>query len=149
KEWPDRILVPVDLSAPCEHALKAVPTMAGPETRIDLVHVIDLLNTLPVAAGAVGLSFPEARANADGAVRRFIDETDGGPDLDDDRVTFEIIEGRPAEALAEYAAEHGVDLVVIATHGLSGLNRVLLGSVTERLLRQVDCPVLTLRADTA
>ncbi|MEM8995626.1 MAG: universal stress protein [Acidobacteriota bacterium] len=149
KEWPDRILVPVDLSAPCEHALKAVPTMAGPGTRIDLVHVIDLLNTLPVAAGAVGLSFPEARANADGAVRRFIAETDGGPDLDAGHVTFEIIEGRPAEALAEYAAERGVDLLVIATHGLSGLNRLLLGSVTERLLRQVDCPVLTLRADTA
>jgi nucleotide-binding universal stress UspA family protein len=54
-----------------------------------------------------------------------------------------ILPGVPHETIREYAADHGVDLVVMGTHGRSGLDRYLLGSVTERVLRTVDAPVMT------
>lgn len=50
--------------------------------------------------------------------------------------------GDPAEEIVRYAAEHGIDLVVLGTHGRTGVSRVLLGSVAERVLRTAPCPVL-------
>jgi nucleotide-binding universal stress UspA family protein len=49
----------------------------------------------------------------------------------------------PAETIADFAASSGADLIVIGTHGASGFRHLLLGSVTETILRVVDCPVLT------
>lgn len=61
-------------------------------------------------------------------------------------VEGEVVEGRAAEAIADYAAEHSIDLIVMATHGRSGLSRWAFGSVAERVLRQAHCPVLLIRA---
>jgi nucleotide-binding universal stress UspA family protein len=53
--------------------------------------------------------------------------------------------GTPHQEIVDLATEEGADLVVMGTHGRSGLNRVLIGSVTERVIRFVPCPVLTVR----
>jgi len=53
--------------------------------------------------------------------------------------------GGPVEAIVDYATEQEIDLVVIATHGRTGLSHVLLGSVAERIVREAPCPVLTIR----
>jgi nucleotide-binding universal stress UspA family protein len=53
--------------------------------------------------------------------------------------------GTPHEAILEYAAENDVDVVVMGTHGRTGLDRYLLGSVTEKTVRTADVPVLTVR----
>ena len=50
--------------------------------------------------------------------------------------------GDPAEEIVRYAAGHRVDLIVLGTHGRTGVSRVLLGSVAERVLRTAHCPVL-------
>jgi nucleotide-binding universal stress UspA family protein len=50
--------------------------------------------------------------------------------------------GDPAHEIARYAREHGVDLIVIGTHGRTGVSRALLGSVAERVIRTAPCPVL-------
>jgi nucleotide-binding universal stress UspA family protein len=54
--------------------------------------------------------------------------------------------GRPHGAILDYADEAGADLVVMGTHGRTGLDRYLLGSVTEKVVRTADVPVLTVRA---
>ena len=54
--------------------------------------------------------------------------------------------GRPQDQIVEYAAEHEIDLIVIATHGRSGLKHLLMGSVTESVVRLSGCPVLTVRS---
>ena len=54
-------------------------------------------------------------------------------------------EGHPAEEILQYAREHGIDLIVMGTHGRRGLNRVLLGSVAEEVVRSADVPVMTVR----
>ena len=52
----------------------------------------------------------------------------------------------PRASIAEYAAERGIDLIVIGTHGRTGVAHLLLGSVAERLVRTAPCPVLTVRS---
>jgi nucleotide-binding universal stress UspA family protein len=67
-----------------------------------------------------------------------------------DRVETTIVEGPPSRAVREYAADAGCDLIVMGTHGRGGLNRILLGSVAERVVRSSPIPVMTVRVgDTA
>lgn len=54
--------------------------------------------------------------------------------------------GEPAEEIARYAREHGIDLIVVGTHGRTGVSRAILGSVAERLLRIAPCPVVAVPA---
>ena len=58
----------------------------------------------------------------------------------------EVIYGKAGERLSDYATKNGVDLVIIATHGRSGVSRWVWGSVADRLLRSVCVPVLMVRA---
>lgn len=61
----------------------------------------------------------------------------------------ELRAGQPAEAIAEFARVMQADLLVIATHGRTGLARVLMGSVAEHVVRNAPCPVLVVRSDPA
>lgn len=61
----------------------------------------------------------------------------------------ELRPGPPAEAIAEFARVMQADLLVIATHGRSGLARALMGSVAEHVVRHAPCPVLVIRCDPA
>lgn len=54
-------------------------------------------------------------------------------------------EGHPAEVILKYAQEQGIDLIVMGTHGRRGINRVLLGSVAEEVVRSANVPVMTVR----
>jgi universal stress protein A len=58
-------------------------------------------------------------------------------------VTSAVRFGDPAHAIVEYARGHGIDLIVMGTHGRTGVSRALLGSVAERVVRSAPCPVLT------
>jgi nucleotide-binding universal stress UspA family protein len=60
------------------------------------------------------------------------------------RVSTAIVRGRPADEILEYARKNGVDLIVMSTHGRSGLARWALGSVADRVLRQAAVPVLVI-----
>lgn len=53
--------------------------------------------------------------------------------------------GHPADAIVQVAVEHTVDLIVMVTHGRTGLSHMWLGSVTEKVIRSAPCPVLTIR----
>jgi acetoin utilization protein AcuB len=67
-------------------------------------------------------------------------ETRGGPPIASAKGI-----GQPANAIARHAADHGYDLIVIGTHGRTGVKRVLLGSVAENVARHASCPVLVVR----
>lgn len=60
-----------------------------------------------------------------------------------------LIAGDPAEAIVDLAEEEGVDMIVLATHGRTGLVRMLMGSVAEVIVRKAQCPVLTVKAPQA
>lgn len=61
------------------------------------------------------------------------------------RVTVEKVVGEPAAEIVSFAKAKGVDLLVLGTHGRSGLEHALMGSIAERVVRKAPCPVLTVR----
>ncbi len=69
----------------------------------------------------------------------------------DERITYEhrLLEGDPAERIVETAVQEKADLIVMGTHGTTGLVRLLVGSVAESVLRKAPCPVLTVRTAAA
>ena len=71
---------------------------------------------------------------------------------DTERAALNVVEsavgtGQPADEIVEYADNNAVDLIVIGTHGRGGVERMWLGSVTEKVLRRAHCPVLVLRGE--
>ena len=65
-----------------------------------------------------------------------------------DRVTRVVLQGIPVEQLLKYVSSHAADLLILGTHGHSGLRHALLGSTAERLVREARCPVLTIRHES-
>jgi nucleotide-binding universal stress UspA family protein len=60
--------------------------------------------------------------------------------------SIEVVEGPPALSICDYASRAEADLIIISTHGRSGLRHAVLGSVAERIVRYADCPVLVVPA---
>ena len=144
ERWPARIVVPVDFSEHSSLALETARELAGSGSCLELVHVVDVWATsqlydLPECQPTV--NFAEYAPRVEQAIARFAEKT-GGPDIP---FRIRVVEGRAAVAIAEHAKACDADLIAIATHGLAGLAHLLLGSVTEKLLRLADCPVLTLK----
>jgi nucleotide-binding universal stress UspA family protein len=140
----DRILVPTDGS---DHALYAAEHgLYLADAFGATVHVIRVVNVRdaagPFSAGGVDEAFI-ARLEAD--AESAIDEIEA---IADDGVPLEstVLRGVPAETILEYADSREIDLLVMGTHGRRGLRRVVAGSVTERVVRLSDAPVVTVRA---
>jgi len=86
--------------------------------------------------------FRESLREAEAELRRFAQRETGNLDVD-----VQIVEAHPVDAIRRAAREIGADLIVMGTHGRSGLNRLMLGSVTEGVLRESQVPVLTVRGE--
>jgi nucleotide-binding universal stress UspA family protein len=141
-----RILVPTDFSKFSEVALRyglALAEKFGAE--LYLLHVVqDLALFVPDAvavAPPVAAPVEQFTAAAREALERVVRENK----LDRLAVSREIREGAPFYEIIRFARENEIDLIVMGTHGHTGLAHVLLGSVTERVVRKAPCPVLTVR----
>ncbi|WP_335999059.1 universal stress protein [Halorientalis halophila] len=139
----DTILVPTDGSdhavRAAEHALYLADAF---DATVHVITVVDLESAAgPFAAGGVDDDFLE-RIRADGRETIADLEAAIGPT---DRLRTAVVEGRPSEAILEYAGEHDADLLAMGTHGRTGVRRYAWGSVTERVVRGADRPVLTVR----
>lgn len=84
------------------------------------------------------------RSQAERDLRAFIEQTLGAAEA---AAEVQVIEGRPAEVILRVVRQTGADLIAMGTHGRSGINRLMLGSVTERVLRETQVPVLTVRSE--
>jgi nucleotide-binding universal stress UspA family protein len=60
-------------------------------------------------------------------------------------IVYEVLVGAPWAGICDYAKRVGIDLIVTATHGLTGLHYVLIGSTAERVVQHAPCPVLTVK----
>lgn len=139
----DTVLVPTDGS---DHATRAARHAAAIADAFDAaLHVVSVVDVQAASgvfnAGGVDPAFVE---RLEGTAAEAIETVDAALDRAADHT--EVLQGRPADAIAEYVTARGVDVVAMGTHGRSGVDRVVLGSVTERVLRSVDVPVLTTRA---
>jgi nucleotide-binding universal stress UspA family protein len=134
----DDILVPTDGSEGTRGAVeRAVDFAKTYDAALHTIYVVD--TTVGVDAGAVGPL--EALEEAG---REAIDEVIRQAEAADvERVEGSIARGTPHSAILEYVDENGVDLIVMGTHGRTGLDRYLLGSVTEKIVRMAEVPVVT------
>lgn len=62
-------------------------------------------------------------------------------------VTHEVCFGNPWSTICTYAGDHDIDLIIVATHGRTGLQHVLIGSTAERIVQHAPCPVLVVKRD--
>jgi nucleotide-binding universal stress UspA family protein len=134
----DRILLPTDGSDAAENAAShAIDIARRYDASIHTVYVVD--TSLGVSLNTGEPLRSKLEQEGDAAISR-IEElvTEAGVD-----VTGEKRAGNPHEAILEAARDEDVDLIVMGTHGRTGLDRYLLGSVTERVVRQAEVPVLT------
>jgi nucleotide-binding universal stress UspA family protein len=142
------ILVPVDFSDSSRKALFAAAELAvAYAARIDLLHVWEVPPYIPPEA-MVGVPGSDARSlgqlardHAHEELARLTGELGGQLPLGETLLES----GDPARTIVEVAARRGSDLIVIGTHGRTGLSHLLLGSVAERVVRRASCPVLTIR----
>ena len=85
-------------------------------------------------------------AGSESAAKDYLDQLVSRVKLDGVKVQIAVLSGNVAESLADYATSNDFDLIVIATHGRSGVSRWIWGSVADRLLRSACVPVLMVRA---
>ncbi len=140
-----RIIVPVDFSATSAQALPYAAALAGRfAAEIILLHVVEpmispsRLRYVPTGIkGVVESLEPAAREQLTGL----------GEEAFDESVSLRSIvrTGVPFQEIAKAAKSLGADLIVLTTHGYTGLRHVVLGSTAERVLRHADCPVMVVR----
>jgi nucleotide-binding universal stress UspA family protein len=131
----ERILVAVDFSSGGHASLDYAWLFA--ERFGAAIHLVHVWQPITVLAGSAGLDRSGARHALDALVGQTSER--GVP------VSSEIVEGSPSTAILEVASSGHYDLIVMGTHGRVGLERLLLGSVAEHVVREAPCPVTTVR----
>jgi nucleotide-binding universal stress UspA family protein len=140
-----KILVPVDFSAHSKEAIKvAVDLSKRYDAELTLLHVYEPV-ALALPEGYVPYD-PEQLTQILAAFhRQLLDAKQDALALGVRSVDIQQMQGVVESEIVDYATLGKFDLLVMGTHGRRGLQHMLLGSVTERVLRRAPCPVLTVR----
>lgn len=147
-----KMLVPVDFSPSSTAAIRyAVDLARAFNGTVHVLHAWEvptyLRPDLTIWSGEISATLADqVRLGAENAMREFAKSNglEGNP-----AVTFEVVQGTPYNAILTVAKDSGFDLVVMGTHGRTGISHVLLGSVAEKVVRHARCPVLTIRTSAA
>ena len=133
------VIVPIDFSADSMEALEVGRSLVDAPEHLHVIHVI--IDIAPLEAGEVwGVIDPQARVEQ---VEKLLKEK--VLDSKYPGVHTAVLLGEPAHGIANYAQEKHAELIVIPSHGRTGITRLLIGSVAERVVRLAHCPVLVLR----
>ncbi|MDF0650455.1 MAG: hypothetical protein CV081_06470 [Nitrospira sp. LK265] len=138
----NRILVATDFSTCARRAVEYGMCVARAwSAHVDLLYVVEVLRTLgydvPFADPLLETRRKEAEGLLGDLAARVKQE---GLDVD-----WHLREGIPSEQIGQCALEQRADLVVVGTHGRTGLDHIMLGSTAERVIKQAPCPTLTVR----
>ncbi len=134
-----KILFPTDFSHTGDAALELATSLARDmDAKLLIVHVEEP----PMAYGGGEMYYGMPEPAKDDLLRMLGEVTHNDP-----RVAFErrLVTGAPADAIVRLAESEHVDLVVMGTHGRTGLLRLLMGSVAEAVVRRAPCPVVTFK----
>jgi nucleotide-binding universal stress UspA family protein len=134
------IVCPIDFSEHARRALRYSALVAGHfGARLLVITVND-----PLLVQAALMAYDPERLEAQSRrdLREFCAESDLSGTLGADDVIYQVRMGKPAPEILKAAAEHEADLIVLSTHGLSGVRKAFFGATTERVLRETTVPVL-------
>ena len=142
----DKIIVPIDFSDASEHAARYAAKLSR---RLNAsVHLIHVLEEMPVSPGPLEFyagESPEAREERYQCARRRLNALAESVATYATRVTIEVRSGAIAESIGRAVVDYGADLVVMSTHGRTGMSHLLMGSVAEKVIQNARCPVLAIR----
>ncbi|REG30934.1 nucleotide-binding universal stress UspA family protein [Archangium gephyra] len=140
-----RILVPVDFSETSKRALEyAHQFISRFDAKLDVLHVWRPSEYAGDEMVVLTRSEPELtlstylRNHADQQLSAFLENVPHSKQM--------LESGEPAHVIAKVAGEGGYDLIIMGTHGRTGLSHLMMGSVAEKVVRLAPCPVLTFRA---
>jgi len=141
----NQILVPTDFSESASYALPfAIDLAKKYAAGLHLLHVIEPI-VAPVDFAWGTYSYPDIEKQlagyVDESMQRIINESIPA-EISYDSTS---LHGKPWREIVAFAKEHELDLIVLATHGLSGFSHALYGSTAEKVVRKAHCPVLTVR----
>jgi nucleotide-binding universal stress UspA family protein len=142
----ENILVPVDFSEHSQNALANAKEIAKSyQAKIHLLHIIE--ETIHPAYSLSGKSsifdiVPNIKEDCEKRLKKMISETAG----DEVKTEINIVSGQAANEIINFARDNSMDLIVISTHGLTGLEHLLMGSTTEKVVRMASCPVFTVKS---
>ena len=134
------ILCPVDFSEHSRQALRYAAFLAARDRgRLVAIFIED-----PLLAAAAAVEYDEGRLLNEGRsqLRRLVERTASAYDLPTKSTTLEVAVGKPHEQITRTAERLECDLIVMGSHGRTGVNRIMLGSTTHRVLRESSLPVL-------
>ena len=141
----NKILVPIDFSLPSKEAAdQAIHFARFYEASLEFIHVIEQDIHPSFYASGIDSIFQIDKGLQQRVIENLHDflADQLPPNIQTD---FLVREGKSHKEIVDWAKNHEIDLIVIATHGLSGLDYVLLGSTTEKVVRWATCPVLTVK----
>lgn len=142
-----KILVPTDFSPHSQEAVRtAVDVAQKYGASITLIHVYEpVAYTLP--EGYV-LVTPQQLVDLNSELeRRLATAKAEAVQAGAREISTELLQGPPPNEIVNFAQQKAMDLIVMGTHGRTGIKHTLLGSIAERVLRKAPCPVLTVKAE--
>ena len=141
----DRILCPTDFSKPSYEAIRVASDLASQfSAELVLVHVLTPSNNLPPYALA-NINWSSFLKRIKEQAERSIEQVAHTKVPEDVHLRTKIVEGGAADEIVKTANDEHADMIVIATHGNTGIKHLVFGSVAEKVVRHASCPVLTVR----
>lgn len=141
------ILCPIDFSHCSDAALQHASDLAAEsDARLHLLHVVD--ESAAYCTEFTGMGYmPDMSQSIESESQHLLEAV--APTAEG--VSFErhLLLGTPAKAIVDYADQHQIGLIVMGSHGRTGVARLLMGSVAEAVVRAAGCPVLTVKQPTA
>jgi nucleotide-binding universal stress UspA family protein len=134
------VVVPIDFSPASNVAVRTALSLVDSPKQVHVVHVAMVPQTIPYGESVWAAEPGEWMKKATKHLSEYIASH---PEFTS--VTFATLTGESDEAIVKYSVQHHADLIVMPCHGLRGIKRMLLGSVTEKVLRYASCEVLVQR----
>lgn len=143
-----KILVPLDGSQIAECVIPHITTIArSTSALVELISVVEPVD-IPTR-GKIALSEDDLKAinsEAKKEAHDYLSNIAQRLDRDGVKARLVIMTGKPAESLVDYIDSNDIDLVIMATHGRSGLTKWFFGSIAEKIMRAVEIPVLLVKS---
>jgi nucleotide-binding universal stress UspA family protein len=137
------IVVAVDFSPTSLDTVEAACELARPHHgKIHLVHVVPDPFHLPYTIEPTGINWSEVLRHWTADARTQLGQLAARLPADQEAPTMAVVSGTPASEIVRYARDQGADVIVLGSHGHGFMERLVLGSVAERVLRHAECPVL-------
>lgn len=137
-----KILYLTDFSEPSEFAAPYAISIAGKYgCRIYVAHVIEPFTY----ADDFGIDYGAQLREMEATARRLLDKTVASMKKTGANIESVMLSGNPSAEIIKFARDEAIDLIVMATHGRSGVEHLLMGSVAEKVVRRSHCPVMTVK----